>query len=403
MLTRDTQVQHEHFGTGRVVVDNGDTVIVRFNHGIEECLAETLNAIPGPEKRILDEKWDSPLRVVTRLQAEAITSVNDQWGVFSLSRISLLPHQLWVCRKVLEQWPMRWLIADDVGLGKTIEAGLILWPLLARGTVHRLLVLCPASLVEQWQYRLRTMFDIRLARYLPDADTPKSQFWHTNLQVVASLQTLRAENQSRLDRMLEAPGWDLLVVDEAHHLNSDELAGPTLGYRFVNTLIDNQKVNSALFFTGTPHRGKNFGFLSLLRLLRPEWFDPKKPFSEQLRQLSKVMIRNNKQGVTDLEGTLLFHPPKVSAETYTYSPEETLFYDLLTVFISSGKAYAGSLAASDRRMVTLVLIAMQKLASSSVAAIRRALKGRLARITESRAKLKKLNEFKELRQLICPQ
>lgn len=394
MMERDTPVRHSEFGTGRVVIDNAETVVVRFDHGIEECLALTLTAVSGPAQRIHDETWDSPLEVVTRIQAEAICSVNDQWGVFSLSRINLLPHQLWVCKKVLEHWPAHWLIADDVGLGKTIEAGLILWPLISRETVKRVLVLCPASLVEQWQYRLRTMFDIRLTRYLPEADTARSDFWHTHPQVVASLQTLRADKRGRHERMLEAPDWDLLVVDEAHHLNADEQAGPTLGYQLISKLVDARKFRSMLFFTGTPHRGKNFGFLALLRLLRPDWFDPKQPMADQLGRLSDVMIRNNKQCVTDLEGRHLFQPTKVSAETYSYSPEEQHFYDLLTEFISTGKAYAGSLASADQRMVTLVLIAMQKLASSSVAAIRRALEGRLARIADSR---KRVDELKELR------
>ena len=66
--------------------------------------------------------------------AICIRSVNDAWGVFARSRIALLPHQLWVCKRVLETWPTRWLVADDVGLGKTIEAGLILTPLLSSGT-----------------------------------------------------------------------------------------------------------------------------------------------------------------------------------------------------------------------------------------------------------------------------
>lgn len=395
MLPRNNPVRHLQFGAGRVLIDHGDSVVVRFEHGIEECLANAITPVAGPEQRLEALTWDSPLEVVTRLQAEAIVSVNDQWGVFSLSRINLLPHQLWVCRKVLEQWPTHWLIADDVGLGKTIEAGLILWPLLARGTVKRVLIVCPASLVEQWVYRLRTMFDIRFTPYSPDADTPRTEFWHTQSQVVASLQTLRANNPARQDRMLEAPDWDLLVVDEAHHLNADEETGPTLGYRFVQRLIDNRKIRSALFFTGTPHRGKNYGFLSLLRLLRPDWFDPKKPLPEQLRRLDQVMIRNNKQCVTDLEGKPLFKPPKVSAETYAYSADEQHFYDLLTEFITTGKAYAGSLAAADRRMVTLVLIAMQKLASSSVAAIRRALAGRLERIATSRREFDKLTDLKQ--------
>src|SRR5262249_57389817 len=91
--------------------------------------------------------------VVLRLLGEAIRSVNDAWGVFSPSRIDLYPHQLWVCREVTERWPVRWVVADDVGLGKTIEAGLILWRLRHLGLIQRLLILCPASIVEQWQGR----------------------------------------------------------------------------------------------------------------------------------------------------------------------------------------------------------------------------------------------------------
>ena len=72
------------------------------------------------------------------MQALAIRSVNDVWGIFSLARIALLPHQLWVCRRVVQELPTRWLVADDVGLGKTIEAGLILWTLLSKGAVKRI-------------------------------------------------------------------------------------------------------------------------------------------------------------------------------------------------------------------------------------------------------------------------
>lgn len=394
MLKKNSQVRHTEFGVGRVRADDGETVVVRFEHGIEECVVSSLEPIIGVESRLQDEQWDSPLEVVTRVLAEAICSVNDQWGVFSLSRIQLLPHQLWVCKKVLESWPTRWLVADDVGLGKTIEAGLILWPLISRGTVKRLLVLCPASLVEQWQTRLKDMFDLRFRPYVPEADTPKADFWHTSPQVIASLQTLRADNKGRHDRMLDAPPWDLLVVDEAHHLNADELTGPTLGYQLIEKLAEAGQFRSMVFFTGTPHRGKDFGFFSLLKLLRPEAFDPKKPAAGQLSALSKVLIRNNKQCVTDLKGDRLFQPPIVESHTYTYSAAESHFYNLLTQFIENGQAYAASLAASDQGMVSLVLIAMQKLASSSVSAIRRAIEGRVARIEASRNRIERLSELK---------
>ncbi|MEY6434180.1 SNF2-related protein [Thioalkalicoccus limnaeus] len=164
---------------------------------------------------------------------------------------------------------MRLLIADDVGLSKTIEAGLILWPLLSSGKVRRLLILTPASLVEQWQYRLRTLFDIRLSMYRPEVDTPRADFWSTHNQVVASLPTLRSDRKGRHDRILDAQPWDMLIVDEAHHLNADVETGKTQGYRFVERLVTEDRVQSCLFFTGTPHRGKPYGFWSLMRLLRP--------------------------------------------------------------------------------------------------------------------------------------
>jgi hypothetical protein len=180
-----------------------------------------------------------------------------------------------------------------------------------------------------------------------------------------------------------------LIVDEAHHLNADEEAGPTQGYKLVQRLVEENRVTSIVFFTGTPHRGKDFGFLSLLRLLRQD-FDPRRPMREQLDLLASVMIRNNKQNVTDLHGRRLFQSPMVRSETYGYSAAEERFYRTLTEFIATGKAYASSLVGSNGRAVMLVLITMQKLASSSVAAIRRALRRRLARSTEARRKLETL-------------
>jgi len=382
------EVLHVRFGPGTIEFPKGQTAIVRFEHGLEECELATLKKQVSVRAAVESGQWHPPLEVVAKCQAASIQSVNDAWGVFSRSRISLLPHQLWVCHRVSRHWPIRYLVADDVGLGKTIEAGLILWPLLSSGLVRRLLVLCPASLVEQWQYRLREMFDIRLTRYLPEADTTRGDFWNTHRQVVASLPTLRSDRKGRHDRLLEAETWDLLIVDEAHHLNADESRGSTLGYRFVEKLLDQKKVESCVFFTGTPHRGKAFGFWSLMKLLRPDLFDPKKPDHEQIELLPEVLIRNNKSLVTDMRGNKLFKPVTVTPETYSYAPEEEAFYELLTNFIASGKAYATSLSASESQQVMLVLIAMQKLASSSVAAIRKALKRRLQKLRDTRDKLK---------------
>ncbi|MCO6436684.1 MAG: DEAD/DEAH box helicase family protein [Phycisphaerae bacterium] len=385
-------VRHPKHGIGAVRADMGATAVVRFGHGVEECDKSLLNRLPSLVERSARSPWDVPLEVVNRIQAEAIISINDAWGVFARSRIDLLPHQLWVCREVNKDWPARWLVADDVGLGKTIEAGIILTALLSGGRVNRLLVMCPASLVEQWQQRLRTMFDIRLAVYTPGADTQRTDFWHTHSQVVVSMHTLRADHKGRHDRLLECEPWDLLLVDESHHLNADEKAGPTLAYELIKKLEDHNKINSMIFFTGTPHRGKTFGFLAQLHLLRPDRFDPRRPLREQLPQLRSTVIRNNKYNVTDLKGVRLFKEPSVDMATYSYSAEEQLFYDMLTEFILKGRAYAARLSQADASAVILVLIAMQKLASSSVAAIRRAIKGRLDRVHKGRRRVTELNE-----------
>ncbi|WP_338115485.1 DEAD/DEAH box helicase [Thiocystis minor] len=363
---------------------------MRFDAGLEECEKSLLR--PGPQvgTSICQGDWSPAIDAITYFQAAAILSVNDQWGVFSRSQIALLPHQLWVCHRVLQQWPARQLIADDVGLGKTVEAGLILWPLISKKLTQRILILCPAALVGQWQQRLRSMFDIRLTPYLTAADTPKADYWNGTSQVIASLPTLRQDHNGRHARLLAAEPWDLLIVDEAHHLNADEHQGATLGYALIKKLMEHGKIQSALFFTGTPHRGKPYNFWALLHLLRPDLFDPDRPDAEQIPHLREVLIRNNKQSVIDMQGRKLFKPLQQHPITYRYSDTEREFYRNLTDFIASGRAYASTLSKNEGKQVMLVLIAMQKLASSSVAAIRKALKGRLGRLTQEKERLQQL-------------
>jgi len=375
------KIRHIRHGIGTVKYDDGETVGIRFEHGLEECDKNDIESIQSIADGDHPARLPNTPEVLARTQAEAIQSINDTWGIFSLSRIDLLPHQLWVCKRVTERLPARWLIADDVGLGKTIEAGLILWPLISRKKVRRVLILCPASLVAQWTARMKQMFDLNFNPYHPEFDTPKLDYWNIQTQVVGSLQTLRKNHNGRHQRMIESDPWDLVIVDEAHHINAEEHTGQTLGYKLIDKLQAHGRIRSMIFFTGTPHRGKNFGFLSLLHLLRPDIFSPEKSLSEQLKHLSHAMIRNNKQNVTDLKGNRIFFPPKVRSHTYEYSPEETDFYETLTRFILGGKAYASTLTQKAGKTVVLVLIAMQKLASSSVAAIRRALKNRLAKLS----------------------
>src|SRR3954452_21588874 len=325
-LEAGTPVHHPRHGYGRVVVDMGATAIVRFGGTVEQVLASEIIEVPSLHSALRNGSLSDPTDAVIRAQALAIGSVSDQWGVFSRSRVQLLPHQLWVCRKVNQEWPFRWLVADDVGLGKTIECGLVLMPLIASGRVRRVLILAPAKLVPQWQFRLKDMFDIRLQRYVTEADTQRGDFWATASMVVASFHTLRDDRRGARQRLIEADPWDLVIVDEAHHLGVDERAGETLAYSLVSDLEERSKINSLLFFTGTPHRGKDYGFFGLMHLVRSDLFEPDGDKFEQLSQLPKVMIRNNKATVTDLQGQRLFDPVSVYSREYGYRTEETLFY-----------------------------------------------------------------------------
>lgn len=392
MFQQGQQVRHERFGLGTIELLRESTALIRFESSFEERPLSELAPVRSAQDALAEGVYDDLREVLARCQALSIRSINDSWGVFSSSRINLLPHQLWVCHRVLRQWPVQKLIADDVGLGKTIEAGLILWPLLAKKRVQRLLVLAPASLVPQWQERLRQMFDIRLTPYAAEIDTDRTDYWNTHHWVVASLPTLRKDINGRHERMLKADDWDLLIIDEAHHLNSLEDSGATLGYRFVQKLIDHGKFASRLFFTATPHRGKNYGFFALLRLLRPDLFDANKPFEEQQHHVRDVIIRNNKQNVTNMNGEKLFKPVTVTSKTYHFSDQEQAFYDRLTQFILTGQAYASSLSSANQQAVQLVLTAMQKLAASSVAAINTAIQRRITRLGDNQKKLQELHE-----------
>ena len=397
MFVKDSNVRHKKHGIGIVLADLGDSVLVRFETEIQSCLPSDLEKVAGVRELIKSGQHDSLDRLLVRLQALCIKSVNDQWGVFARSKIDLLPHQLWVCRQARMKDPCRLMIADDVGLGKTIEAGLILSSMFAANRLHRLLILVPASLVEQWQARMKDMFDIRAQVYSSEVDTPKNRFWEVSDCVVASLDTLKMDNPGRKDRFFSAEPWDLVVVDEAHHLNNEKKIGATQGYALIESMEEQEKFRDLLFFTGTPHKGKNYSFLSLMKLLAPKEFNPDGVMELQLDRLKNYMIRNNKYNVTDLQGNKLFQVPIVKSMTYSYTPEESEFYGKLTEFIENGMAYAGSLNRETGSIVMFVLITMQKLASSSVAAVANALRKRIQRFEEAKVERARLEtQLKEL-------
>lgn len=210
-------------------------------------------------------------------------------------------YQMETAKKVIKQLGGRAILADEVGLGKTIEAGLICKEYLCRNMIKSLLVLTPATLVSQWQSELGSKFSI--TTQTTDArDEPPEDFWTLNDQIVASITA--AKHKAHWDYVTSRE-WDLVVVDEAHHLKNRS----TLNWKLVNSL----KKRFILLLTATPVQNNLLELYNLLTLLKPGLLSTEAQFKReyikskngrvvknpaQLRQLMReVMIRNTRSGV----------------------------------------------------------------------------------------------------------
>ncbi len=377
MIQENDKVKHATLGIGIVDSVKQDCAIVTFeNEETRKCPFNELEVLQDIYSELKNANKSNPDEVIAKTQSAIIQTINNKWGVFSRSNIDLLPHQLWVCNQVLKEWPVRYLVADDVGLGKTIEAGLMIWSLISCKKAQRILILTPAPLTFQWQERLINMFDLTFDVFTTEQENPKVNYWKGHSHVIASFPTLAMDNEQRRNQILESDPWDLVIVDEAHHMNATERQGKTLQYLFFEKLEQAGKVISTILFTGTPHRGFDFGFFSLMKLVNPDVFDPKGDYSTQFSELSKYFIRNNKQNTVDMEGNKLFKPIHQHPKSFSYTDKESEFYEELSDFIEEGKAYALSKSGTIVNSIQLVLIALQKLASSSIAAVTSALETR---------------------------
>ncbi len=236
---------------------------------------DNLMQLNRPADRLLTgqidpEKWFD-LRQRTRLYAVALAD-SDLHGLTG-ARTSLIPHQLYIAHEVAGRYAPRVLLADEVGLGKTIEAGLILHYQLLTERARRVLIVLPENLQHQWLVEMRRRFNLRFSlfdeercRAAEESDEGANPFQSEQL-VLCSLAFL-VERPARFEQALAA-GWDLLVVDEAHHLQwSPEAASPE--YRCVERLAD--QTGGVLLLTATPEQLGKEGHFARLRLLDPDRF-----------------------------------------------------------------------------------------------------------------------------------
>ncbi|MGK5094694.1 helicase-related protein [Deltaproteobacteria bacterium TL4] len=319
-----------------------------------------------------------------------------------------LPHQLQVLSRAISGDRIRYLLADEVGLGKTIEAGLILRELKLRGLVQRTLVVVPKGLATQWVTEMQTHFketfqlilgeDLSVLQKLPLRES--SGYWTKNVdllqikgaanpwtifsQVIVTLDSIKPldrrrgwsqeriqeYNRLRFEELLTA-GWDLIIVDEAHRLggSTDQVARYKLGRGLA------EASPYLLLLSATPHQGKSDAFHRLVSLLDRDSFP--NPETVTRARVAPFVIRTAKRKAIDTAGKPLFKPRRTQMVPVQWEERHQLqkqLYEVVTTYVREGYNQALS---EKKRYFGFLLILMQRLVVSSTRAIRTTLERRL--------------------------
>ncbi|BDN86822.1 RNA polymerase-associated protein RapA [Aeromonas caviae] len=250
-----------------VRTDNGEQV------ALKEVFLNNFIKFNKPQDRLFAGQIDRMSRFTLRYEALVNQHQRRRNPTRGLAggKVSLIPHQLYIAHEVGHRYAPRVLLADEVGLGKTIEAGMIIHQQLLSGRAHRVLILLPETLQHQWLVEMLRRFNLHFSLFdeercieaFADAENP----FETEQLVICSLDFLRKKRR-RFEQVLEAE-WDLLVVDEAHHLEWSEEA-PSRAYEMVEALAE--QVPGVLLLTATPDQLGHQSHFARLRLLDPERF-----------------------------------------------------------------------------------------------------------------------------------
>lgn len=324
------------------------------------------------------------------------------------SNVDPLPHQITaVYESMLPRQPLRFVLADDPGAGKTIMAGLYIRELIMRADAQRVLIVAPGSLVEQWRDELFEKFGLEFRIFSKDLDLASpsgNPFEDTNHLIVRLDQIARDEQDGDSGRVagnlqvkLCAAGWDLVVFDEAHKLAAHFFGSKlekTGRYRFAERI--GAQTRNLLLMTATPHNGKEEDFQLLLALLDSDRFYGK--FRDGVHKIdaSDLMRRMVKEEMLKFDGTPLFPERRAYTVNYKLSELEASLYEKVTTYVMEQMGKADELDGQRRGSVGFALTALQRRLASSPEAIYQSLKRRHARL-EKRLREEKLGNRARLR------
>lgn len=302
-------------------------------------------------------------------------------ATLTAAKVDLLPHQIVLVHKISNASPRRYLIADSVGLGKTIETALILRELASRGELKRALMIVPAGLVENWRRELNETFSLDFEVFGAQGDVTdrKSNAFAKHNRMIASIDTLK--RPARVKNLLNAPPWDLIVFDEAHHLTAYRTGNrvkKTLNFKLGEALVEHSR--DMMLLSATPHQGDHFRFWMLVRLLHPTLFMNTQDMLDNRFRLNSVVFRRTQADACDANGDPLFARRQVHTTAFQLTDAERRFYEALLEYLRDGYNLA-KMYGNEGRALGFIMTIFQKIAASSFAAVSATLRRRLLSLT----------------------
>ena len=317
------------------------------------------------------------------------------------SEVVPLPHQITaVYEEMLPRQPLRFLLADDPGAGKTIMAGLLIKELIARGDLERCLIVCPGNLAEQWQdelyRRFQLPFEILTNDKLESAHTG-NWFIEANL-VIARLDKLSRDDSVQLKLKAADTEWDLVVCDEAHKMSATFFGRKikfTKRYR-LGQLLSN-RTRHFLLMTATPHNGKPEDFQLFLALLDEDRFEGRFRDGIHTTDVSDLMRRMVKERLLKFDGKPLFPERLAQTVPYKLSTEESQLYEAVTDYVKEEFNRADALENARRAgAVGFALTILQRRLASSPEAVYQSLRRRRKRLEDRQYELQQMRQAKGL-------
>lgn len=323
------------------------------------------------------------LRLVSEAYRIRLAYLFDPLLAVHTSLVDPLPHQITaVYSEMLTRQPLRFLLADDPGAGKTIMAGLLIKELLIRGDIHRCLIVCPGNLVEQWQDELDRRFGLPFEIMTNDKiESARTGNWFLeNPLAICRLDKLSRDED--LQAKLEQTDWDLVVCDEAHKMSATYFSGEvkyTKRYRLGQLL--SRITRHFLLMTATPHNGKEEDFQLFMALIDGDRFEGKFRDGVHVMDTSDIMRRLVKEHLLKFDGTPLFPERLAYTVNYNLSDEEAHLYSQVTDYVRQEFNRADALESEGRRgTVGFALTILQRRLASSPEAIYQSLRRRRERL-----------------------